>query len=127
MVKNQKGFTLVEVIVVAVIVAILAAVAIPLYMGYIRDSRINVGNNVGGTLASAGGATTQQGLAVPVGTYLSPIAGPPKNVIFPSVSNVDPNKVIIPVGFTATMSNLEAECFYTPYGAASSQNYVFAE
>ena len=38
-VHSKKGFTLVEVIVVSVIVAILAAVAIPLYMGYLRDTR----------------------------------------------------------------------------------------
>ena len=60
MVKNQKGFTLVEVIVVAVIVAILAAVAIPLYNGYIHDSRVNVCNNTAGSVASACGATKQQ-------------------------------------------------------------------
>jgi prepilin-type N-terminal cleavage/methylation domain-containing protein len=43
--KNNKGFTLVEVIVVSVIVAVLAAVAIPLYIGYINDSAQNQANN----------------------------------------------------------------------------------
>jgi len=57
--KKQKGFTLVEVIVVAVIVAILAAVAIPLYTGYIKDSRSNSANNVAGSLASGLGAYYQ--------------------------------------------------------------------
>ena len=54
--KNQKGFTLVEVIVVAVIVAVLAAVAIPIYLNYIDTSRENQANNIAGSVASFCGA-----------------------------------------------------------------------
>lgn len=39
--KNQKGFTLVEVIVVLVILAIMAAILIPSLIGYIDKSREN--------------------------------------------------------------------------------------
>lgn len=54
--KAKKGFTLVEVIVVAVIVAILAAVAIPIYQSYVSDSRNNSAKNAGGAVASFLGA-----------------------------------------------------------------------
>lgn len=36
---NKKGFTLVEIIIVLVILAILAAIAIPYTLGYIDDSK----------------------------------------------------------------------------------------
>lgn len=49
---NQNGFTLVEVIVVAVIVAILAAVAIPQYQAYVDQNRQQAVDN----LAESGAA-----------------------------------------------------------------------
>lgn len=36
---NNKGFTLVEVLVVVIIVAILAAISVPLYLKYVEDAR----------------------------------------------------------------------------------------
>ncbi len=42
----QDGFTLVEVIVVAVIVAILSAVAVPIYLSYKTNSIENQANNI---------------------------------------------------------------------------------
>ncbi len=54
---NKKGFTLVEVIVVAVIVAVLALVGIQLYQGYVEDARLNTANNLG---ASAAGYLTTE-------------------------------------------------------------------
>lgn len=48
----KKGFTLIEVLVVAVIVAILAAVAIPAYNSYIQSSKENVARNTAGTVAA---------------------------------------------------------------------------
>ena len=50
--NNNKGFTLVEVIVVAVIVAVLALVAIQLYNGYVTESRLNTAQNLGASAAS---------------------------------------------------------------------------
>ena len=37
--KNNKGFTLVEIIVVLVILAILAAIAVPVVLGYVDESK----------------------------------------------------------------------------------------
>lgn len=50
--KSNKGFTLVEVIVVAVIVAVLALVSIQLYQGYITEARINNAENLAASAAT---------------------------------------------------------------------------
>jgi prepilin-type N-terminal cleavage/methylation domain-containing protein len=51
-IKGQRGFTLVEVIVVAIIVAALAAVAVPMYTSYVKDSRTNAAANAAGSVAA---------------------------------------------------------------------------
>ena len=53
---NQKAFTMVEAIVVAAIVAILAAVAIPMYMGFIHDQQQTTVDNLAETAAAAANA-----------------------------------------------------------------------
>lgn len=57
----QKGFTLVEVIVVAVIVAALAGVAVPVYLGYVSSSRANAATNAAGAVASFLGSCRNSG------------------------------------------------------------------
>jgi prepilin-type N-terminal cleavage/methylation domain-containing protein len=51
--KAENGFVLVEIIVVSIIVAILAAVAIPMYTGYIKSQRQDVAKNIAQSAAVA--------------------------------------------------------------------------
>jgi type IV pilus assembly protein PilA len=53
---DKKGFSLIEMIVVCVIVAILAAVSVPLYLGYINNQRWSTVNNLAQTGAAAANA-----------------------------------------------------------------------
>jgi prepilin-type N-terminal cleavage/methylation domain-containing protein len=65
--NKQSGFTLVEVIVVAVIVAILAGVSVPLYLGYINSSRTNQATNAAGSAASFVNACRNGGNTAKIG------------------------------------------------------------
>ncbi|WP_020675476.1 prepilin-type N-terminal cleavage/methylation domain-containing protein [Geopsychrobacter electrodiphilus] len=51
--KNQKGFTLIELVVVIVILGILAAVAVPKFVDLTADARLANAKAVAGTLGSS--------------------------------------------------------------------------
>jgi type IV pilus assembly protein PilA len=57
--KNEAGFTLMELIVVVLIVGILAAVGVPLYLGYVRDSRLAEAKALAGAALTAAQACAQ--------------------------------------------------------------------
>ncbi len=111
--KNQKGFTLVEVIVVAVIVLILAAVAIPLYNGYIKDSRQNVANNTAGSVASAFAAAKQADLDI---TATSPVSSTDTAEAITIVGKKDNNIIRVPVGYTIGWDETMVWGYYTSDG-----------
>lgn len=71
--KNNKGFTLVEIVVVLVILAILAAISVPSLAGYISDSKDR--SRVTETESVAVAAETAALRAYKVGTKISDING----------------------------------------------------
>ncbi|MBI5345424.1 MAG: type II secretion system protein [Deltaproteobacteria bacterium] len=53
MLKNKKGFTLIELVMVIVILAILAAVAVPRFIDLKSDAQISTAKGIGGAIAGA--------------------------------------------------------------------------
>jgi type IV pilus assembly protein PilA len=85
--KNQKGFTLIELMIVVAIIAILAAIAISQYQDYVIRSQVSEGSSLADGVKTAVGeyvnnrgvfppTNVSAGLAVPAsinGTYVSQV------------------------------------------------------
>lgn len=64
--RTPRGFTLIELLIVSLILGILAAVATPLYLGYVREARAAEGKQLAGSLWIALQALGTTGCGRPV-------------------------------------------------------------
>jgi len=143
--RNKAGFTLIELLMVILIVGILAAVGLPMYLGYAKDARMSEGKSLIGSLWTAmRGCAQSTGVACTAGTQFARIGvsttgatGNGQWTVGPAAATVtlDPitNQYSLPVtglnasgvGGTAA-ANLQVVFVYTatPVGGASPGTFT---
>jgi len=88
--NNQKGFTLIELMIVIAIIGILAAIAIPNFISY-RDKAFcsaaeSDANNIAIAMADYYADPSHVTIEITVATFLDPLSGPAGNVNTATIS-----------------------------------------
>lgn len=96
--KNIKGFTLVEVLVVAVIIGVLAAVGIPSYINYVRDAEVDTAKTKMEMIGAAALHQHNRGLSVGANSWTD-------------LNMTDPSDAVWTFTFTALASNAATSGF----------------
>jgi len=119
--SNQRGFTMIVLVVVIVILGILAAFALPKYMGLEHQARVAALNGMTGSIRSA--ANMAHGVWLANGN-VSPFTVDGQNITivngYPDVASIQ-NLIQDKTGFTVTPNGTTNVAFY-PNGATTNAN-----
>ena len=133
MTKNQRGFTLIELMIVIAIIGILAAIAIPQYQDYVTRSKISEGLNLAESVKLAVANTFQSNGQMPAagtnasyglpgsasisGTYVTNVSVAPVTgkitIAYGSVGNIAAGSVLTLTPGTSPQAAIAWACGYS--------------
>jgi len=110
---NQKGFTLIELMIVVAIIGILAAVAVPAYQDYTVRARVTEGLNLAGSAKT----TVSENAAVAAANLCNGFTAPTATASVTSVA-CTPGSGVITITYTAAAGGGDVIMVPTSGGAA---------
>lgn len=122
--RQARGFTLIELVVVIALLAILAAFAIPRFVGLEREARIAATLGISGSIRSA--ATLAHSVWLAQGVNPIVVEGNPISLTegYPDASDIAATLADM-TGFTVTVNGTSDQAVFAKNGAAGSCEVVY--
>lgn len=124
MAAKQKGFTLIELVVVIAVLGILASFAIPRYTTYVKEARVAALNGLAGAIRSS--VAVVQARYLTIGTNTSPVTMLDGTTVGVSVDTASGGVPLSAAGGIDNAVKVDGTYVYTPGATTGTYNLATA-